>query len=342
MSLRNTRKRKDFWSTSVRLGCAMVIVGSFGALFTIGCESGGVGDPCVPEDEYKDSFAGFNLSEENIESRSFQCQTRICLVNHFQGRVTCPNGQGIPQNCNDPNVTCQSIVNQVTGEMVDTTCTPGGVILTSCDPTPCGEQGADPKDCNDPDLNGGNPTCAGNVCNSTGRFCECNSGSCPGDYRCCPLDTSGLPEGDPCLEAPGLCVTSVCAPTDRATQQATENGNTVDQAACYIPGTDEPVGVPVCGWCTERTPENSVYCSCRCGPPDSGASEADANFNFCDCPDGFTCAEVRPNVGLGDAQLAGKYCIKQGTEFTDVGTDCGSVTGFWASQCNGLPSSDGN
>ena len=38
--------------------------------------------------------------EENIESRSFQCQTRICLVNHFQGRVSCPLGQGPRRSCN--------------------------------------------------------------------------------------------------------------------------------------------------------------------------------------------------------------------------------------------------
>src|SRR6266571_3397329 len=65
----------------------------------ISCASGGVGDPCIPEDEYNPDFAGFKVTEENIESRSFQCQTRICLVNHFQGRVTCPLGQAPPVGC---------------------------------------------------------------------------------------------------------------------------------------------------------------------------------------------------------------------------------------------------
>src|SRR6185503_2629823 len=62
-------------------------------ILPIGCQSGGVGDPCTPEDEYSPDFAGFKVTEENIESRSFQCATRICLVNHFQGRVSCPLGQ---------------------------------------------------------------------------------------------------------------------------------------------------------------------------------------------------------------------------------------------------------
>lgn len=57
------------------------------------CESGGVGDPCIPEDEYVTTFSGFSHSEVNIESRSFQCETRVCLVANFRGRVSCPYGQ---------------------------------------------------------------------------------------------------------------------------------------------------------------------------------------------------------------------------------------------------------
>src|SRR5262245_31270435 len=48
------------------------------ATIPLACQGGGVGDPCTPEDEYGADFAGFKSSEENIESRSFQCQTRIC------------------------------------------------------------------------------------------------------------------------------------------------------------------------------------------------------------------------------------------------------------------------
>jgi hypothetical protein len=62
------------------------------ALVAVGCESGGVGDPCVPNDEFFDGFNGFAVGEVTIESRSFQCATRVCLVNKFQGRVSCPYG----------------------------------------------------------------------------------------------------------------------------------------------------------------------------------------------------------------------------------------------------------
>lgn len=75
-----------------------------------GCNSTGIGDPCVPEQEYVTSFTGFDKNEVSVEPNSFQCQTRLCLVNHFQGRVTCPYGQnpdGTPvpgtQSCTQGN-----------------------------------------------------------------------------------------------------------------------------------------------------------------------------------------------------------------------------------------------
>jgi hypothetical protein len=62
-------------------------------LSALGCQSGGVGDPCTPEDEYRQNFNGYAQTEVNVESKSFQCETRVCIVNHFQGRVSCPFGQ---------------------------------------------------------------------------------------------------------------------------------------------------------------------------------------------------------------------------------------------------------
>ena len=73
------------WSAALLLG-----------LVALGCTPGGVGDPCTPEDEYQQNFNGFQVTETNVESRSFQCETRVCLVNHFQGRVSCRLGQSAP------------------------------------------------------------------------------------------------------------------------------------------------------------------------------------------------------------------------------------------------------
>lgn len=68
------------------------------AILIFACESGGVGDPCTPEEEYDENFSGFDVGEVSVQSRSYECQTRVCLVNKFQGRVSCPYG------ANGPNV----------------------------------------------------------------------------------------------------------------------------------------------------------------------------------------------------------------------------------------------
>jgi hypothetical protein len=74
-----------------------------------GCASTGVGDPCTPEQEYRPDFLGFSVNEVSVESKSFQCQTRLCLVNHFQGRVSCPYGQTKDGTNIDPAVPCANI-----------------------------------------------------------------------------------------------------------------------------------------------------------------------------------------------------------------------------------------
>ncbi|MGO9000143.1 MAG: hypothetical protein ACLQVI_42995 [Polyangiaceae bacterium] len=61
-----------------------------------GCAATGVGDPCTPDEEYTQSFQAFSIEDVNVESKSYVCLTRLCLVNHFQGRVTCPYGQSAP------------------------------------------------------------------------------------------------------------------------------------------------------------------------------------------------------------------------------------------------------
>ncbi|MES1172878.1 MAG: hypothetical protein ABUL62_01025 [Myxococcales bacterium] len=52
-----------------------------------------LGAPCVPADEWVSDFRGFSVNEVNIDDRAPQCETNFCIVNHFQGRATCPYGQ---------------------------------------------------------------------------------------------------------------------------------------------------------------------------------------------------------------------------------------------------------
>lgn len=145
---------------------------------SLGCQEGGVGDPCIPEDEFDPTFPGFSAEEINIESRSFQCRTRVCLVANFQGRVSCKYGQAAG----------------------------AGV-------------------CKTPDL---------------------------------------TREVDPAVR-PQLVA---------------------------------------------RRPEEAVYCSYRCKAPTPGAPVQE-------CPEGFECREMLADVGLGDSQLAGSYCVRNGTYVDD-------------------------
>jgi len=251
------------------------------AFMPMACSEGGVGDPCIPEDEYNPAFTGFKVNEENIESRSFQCETRICLVNHFQGRVSCPLGQGAPTVCSGPGDD---------GSCGEGKCTEATVLAPECDPK--GDGGAE---CGQ---------FAGR-CNAAGKFCECD----PGNADTCPT-------GFVCDDELKQCKSYVCH--KEGSCQTVDGKN--DGKDCCVPGTDTPVASSVCAQCGDaakdkndnsRSAAQAVYCSCRCGVAEG--EEEDENFNFCECPDGFECSEIRKNVGLGDVQITGKYCILNGT-----------------------------
>jgi len=298
------------------------------------CQSGGIGDPCTPEDEYNPQFGGFKVTEDNIESRSFQCQSRICLVNHFQGRVTCPEGQQAPKSCGglDDSTTCAA-----DGGV----CKEAAVFAPFC--------------CNSTaDCNGDKVVACSDVagdgfeCKTNGHFCACaNDAACPAGFKCDP-------ESQQCknyvCHVEGNCQAPIT--TNGAGGSATTATSNKGKDCC-IPGTDTPVSSPVCGQCAAdggRNAENAVYCSCRCGEPldaNGNEGERDPNFNYCDCPDGFECKEIRKNIGISDKQLSGQYCIKKdtGTTASEAGAKCGNVTGFFQSgtagtvKCDGTPSS---
>jgi hypothetical protein len=52
-----------------------------------------LGSPCVPEIERRPDFAGFVLQQAVVNTDNAACDSGLCLVNHFQGRVSCPYGQ---------------------------------------------------------------------------------------------------------------------------------------------------------------------------------------------------------------------------------------------------------
>ncbi len=165
-----------------------------------GCKQSGVGDPCIPEQEYDPTFNGFDPNEVNVESKSFQCQTRLCLVNHFRGRVTCQYGQ-------DQAGTALPTVDGASGGTLptnDSSCAaPAAPCINRCaipggDPTNTADQiTGDP---NDPKTGAlVHPQCVDRIAANT-VYCSCrcanadgrtddgaNYCSCPGGFSCTQL-----------------------------------------------------------------------------------------------------------------------------------------------------------
>jgi len=54
------------------------------------------------------------------------------------------------------------------------------------------------------------------------------------------------------------------------------------------------------GCVTDEEVGESIFCTCRCGGPET-------SIEFCDCPDGFACQEV---LTLGGEGIRGSYCVK--------------------------------
>ena len=96
------------------------------AIVSQGCNRGGIGDPCIPEQEFDTQFPGFDPGEVNVESHSFQCLTRLCLVNHFRGRVTCPYGT----SCTTPGNTGNAVGVPVQPQCTDRTA--NDAVYCSC------------------------------------------------------------------------------------------------------------------------------------------------------------------------------------------------------------------
>jgi hypothetical protein len=278
-------------------GCTEIVARPIGSTLSEG--PGALGDPCLPDLEKGSFFAGFSVAQLSVVSNDFNaCQTGICLINHFQGRVSCPLGQAAPEPCKGPN----DLESCPGGKK----CVEAGVVPVFCEAGVAGQCDA-----------------YGGVCNTLKGACECSA-----DAHC--------PEGTTCDVATKECKRYVCQNPTAGCQspEATDDENA--GKACCTPGTTTPVTAAVCGQCSEisRRDASAVYCSCRCGPAEGAPPE---NVDWCTCPDGFECKELLPYVGLGDESVAGKYCIKAGTAYSSQ-TACGVVKGYAdPTTCQGVP-----
>lgn len=184
-----------------------------------GCKATGVGDPCTPEQEYNPGFLGFSNAEVDVESKSFQCQTRLCLVNHFQGRVSCPYGQTVDattanqQGASAGGFTCggSTAPNQQTPcctpgvaqtVLSDQDCPPGS--NGDCTPKSMITQSQVPPNCTDRTSDKA-VYCSCRCANPDGKTDDgANYCQCPDGFSCTQL-IEGVGIGDPGLQG-AYCV----------------------------------------------------------------------------------------------------------------------------------------
>lgn len=257
---------------------------------------GAVGEACLVSGENNPLFSSHQIFEDTLETGAFeQCESGICMMNHFQGRVSCPLGQAAPAACSGPS---------------DASCGAGAACVAAVTiPIYC-----------DPDAPAVEAQCpgVGDVCNPQRRSCECT-------------DDAHCPTGTACDLVAKECKQYVCHQAGNCQSAGAGEGENAGKSCC-VPGTDTPVVGPVCGQCAEgskRDAEDSAYCTCRCGAADGAPADDDAVY--CACPDDFECVELRPYLGL-DVADTGKYCMKAGTKLlSEVALDeqCGEVSGHF-------------
>lgn len=182
-----------------------------------------IGAACIPPQELSTTFLGFDYHEVTVDERNIACGSGVCLVNHYQGRVTCPYGQN--QAADGPYGTTGGSASCGGASASSICCTPGAdqAVVASQDvgsSAPMHSQVL--PGCSDrPSAKA--VTCSCRCANAAGKtddgaqYC-----SCPGGFAC----TQVVPEltaGDPlagayCIpngsayDAPTSCQSARCDP----------------------------------------------------------------------------------------------------------------------------------
>jgi hypothetical protein len=110
------------------------------------------------------------------------------------------------------------------------------------------------------------------------------------------------------------CDSGVCLANHFQGRASCPYGQTRDEAegspACFVPGSDAPIVVPVAPQLLSRPADRAAICTCRCDGPDPA-------FEYCECPSDMTCADGPNWVGqrgdYGDVTV--KFCVPKGTEY---------------------------
>jgi hypothetical protein len=120
------RTRLAWLTTALVFGCggSVATEGADGGVAASATGTTGpavVGAACTPLFESSATFAGFSAREVSVDQGNTACGDMVCLINHFQGRVSCPYGQG-PDTANPCTTPSGAIVTPPNGEVVPAEC----------------------------------------------------------------------------------------------------------------------------------------------------------------------------------------------------------------------------
>ncbi|HEX3770396.1 MAG TPA: hypothetical protein VHV30_06010 [Polyangiaceae bacterium] len=142
-------------------------------------DAAAVGTPCIPGSERDSTFGGFNEGEVATDTANATCGAGMtCLVNHFQGRTTCPYGQTAPGVSSVSGVPSCTVPG--TNGLVQP---PNGTVAPQC----TDRRASDTVYCSCRCANGN-----GGTSDDGGPYCSCASG-----YACTPT----TPTASYCLKA---------------------------------------------------------------------------------------------------------------------------------------------
>lgn len=98
----------------------------------------------------------------------------------------------------------------------------------------------------------------------------------------------------------------------------TSSGTAPKGAAACKTANGTPVTAAVAPQCRDRTASRAVYCSCRCA---NQQGRTDDGARYCACTPGFTCTSLVTSIGVKNDDIAGSYCMQNGTAY-DRDTAC--------------------
>lgn len=227
-----------------------------------GSEGTAIGAACIPSQELSTTFLGFDYREVSLDEGNPACGSGVCLVNHYQGRVTCPYGQ-------NPTATSADLSSPATNEPCNGT-KPSDANSACCTP------GSEKPVIASQDVGSGTPTHSQILPGCTDRpsaktvTCSCRCAnpagktddgaqycSCPGGFTC----TQVVPElevGDRLAGAYCLANGSMYNPLTSCTSAAecdptAQSGKPAYCGPTNAAGTNAPadVGAETTYWVTE-------------------------------------------------------------------------------------------